>query len=499
MPRVRVRPLSASGKLPRLALGLCLASLPQLAAAEEIDLTPRPTVLPVVQRAEPQTAKPEEAPRPRLGTAPLPPAVGKKIPVSLDAVFRLAADQNPQVRLAREKVNGAEAEQALACYAWLPRLYVGPSWYRHEGGIQDQDGRFIHSSTGAIFAGAEVHSILDVRDVVYQRFMAERQVWQQKGELSQVSSEQLLEATQVYVDLLLARSGEEVSAQIEAKLRELLELARKRKDFLAGGQIETIEAEVFNQQQVRRKLRQLGAASAARLSYLLGLGCCIELAPVEAALLPFDLVDSSKPCEYFVQQAMTNGPGVRELQGMLGLMHQSMCQNVWMNRMPVIETRLGEGLFGAGPGGGMDWDNRFDLGLQVRWDLGALLTTRERQRVAESKLHQVHLTHQDLSAKLAAGVEEAREAILSNRDLISASQEQLKRVRKALAEVNDRMERRPQEPQGYTDALNVLRLLREAEQNRLSAITAYDKAQLRLIVLMGPTSPEPIPGDCCPR
>jgi hypothetical protein len=82
--------------------------------------------------------------------------------------------------------------------------------------------------------------------------MAERQVWQQKGELSKVGSEQLLEATQVYVDLLLARAGEEVSAQIEAQLRELLELSKKRKDFLAGGQIETIEAEVFNQQQVRR-------------------------------------------------------------------------------------------------------------------------------------------------------------------------------------------------------------------------------------------------------
>lgn len=496
MLQARLHALSALRRLRRLALGVCLAGLPQLAPAGEIDLTPRP-VLTLV--AEPTESEKEAAPPPRAEPVLLPAPSGKGIPVSLDAVFRLAADQNPQVRLAREKVHGAAAEQALACYAWLPRLYVGPSWYRHEGGIQDQDGRFIHSSTGAIFAGAEVHSILDVRDVVYQRFLADRALWQQKGELSKISSEQLLDATQVYIDLLLARAGEQVSQHIEARLRELLELGQKRRDYLTGGQLETIEAEILNQQQVGRKLRQLGCASAARLTYLLGLPPGAELMPVESQLLPFDLVDASKPCDYFVQQALTNGPGVRELQGMIAVMHQSMDRSTWFSRIPVIETRIGEGLFGAGPGASTTWDNRFDLGLQVRWDIGGFITAKERQRVAESKLHQVYLSHQDLCAKLTAGVEEARDAILSNRELIARSQEQLQHVRKAYESVRDRIDRRPQEPGPYSDALNVLRLLREAEQNLLSSIVSYDKAQLRLIVLLGPTAAEPVPGACCPR
>ena len=70
--------------------------------------------------------------------------------VTLDSVLQLAEQQNPQMALARERVNQAYAEKELAEKRWLPEVNVGTGYYRHEGGIQDQTGTLVRSSTGGV-------------------------------------------------------------------------------------------------------------------------------------------------------------------------------------------------------------------------------------------------------------------------------------------------------------------------------------------------------------
>src|SRR5947209_3185701 len=70
--------------------------------------------------------------RAQLAPPDAEPAV-KVLPISLDAVLRLAQDRSGQVQLARAKLEEAFADQELARKAWLPRLTVGPSYGRHEG------------------------------------------------------------------------------------------------------------------------------------------------------------------------------------------------------------------------------------------------------------------------------------------------------------------------------------------------------------------------------
>ena len=75
----------------------------------------------------------------------------KVLPISIDTVLRLAEDQNAQVGVARERVSEAYAEKDVAAYAWLPKLYAGIAYYRHEGGIQNEDGTLQHSSFSSLF------------------------------------------------------------------------------------------------------------------------------------------------------------------------------------------------------------------------------------------------------------------------------------------------------------------------------------------------------------
>ncbi len=107
---------------------------------------------------------------------------------------------------------------------------------------------------------------------------------------------------------------------------------------------------------------------------------------------------------------------------------------------------MAEGGFGTGPGDDMRWDNRWDLGLQFRWNLTQLVTAADRQRALCARTEQAHLAYEDLRRKLTAGVHESREVIVSGRDQIRLGQEQIDQARQAynLSEKRQRNDELPE-------------------------------------------------------
>jgi outer membrane protein TolC len=414
------------------------------------------------------------------------------LPVGLDTVFRLAEDQNAKVGIAREKVREAYADKNVAAARWIPDLWVGTSYYRHEGGIQDFTGALVKSSYGSMFAGAELNSQFDVRDFAYQKVNAQRQVWQQKGELAKVTNETLLEAANTYLDLLTARNGEAVAREMETDLKELLKRAESlaSQEKAAEIEVDRIKSELAGQQQAVSKLRQQAEAASAKLAYLLGVDPCTEMIPVDAKLMPLELVDAAPPCCELVQQALVTGPGVQEMEGLLGLIHEAMDRAQGLTKMmPVLGVRMAEGAFGAGPGSSSTWDNRFDLGLQARWNLTEYCSARERRRASMARIQQAHLAYQDLRAKLATGVQVSRSEIQSGHEQMLLGQKQIEGAVSAQKKSLDRLKLNVQ-GSSHSEVLLAIRTVTFAQINYLTAINAYDKAQVRLMVLLGPTAPE---------
>ncbi len=159
---------------------------------------------------------------PAVEAAPAP------TPVNLDSVFRVAEERNAQIALEREKVNQTQLEAELAAKGWIPKVTAGVGYYRHEGGIQNEDGTLTRSSFGALYPGVDLHTDFDIKAATYQRIDAERKRWQQQGELSKVNNEQLLEAANTYIDLLTAQRGEAVSKELEKYQRDALKRRRPR-------------------------------------------------------------------------------------------------------------------------------------------------------------------------------------------------------------------------------------------------------------------------------
>src|SRR5262249_11984400 len=260
-----------------------------------------------------------------------------------------------------------------------------------------------HSSFGALFAGLEVNASLDLRDAAYRRVNAARRVWQQRGELSRVSNETLLDAAGTYVDLLSVRTGEAVARQTLQELEKVLSRAEKLAKTEPGAkrEVASIQSAVYGQRQAIVRLREQANTASAKLVYLLGLDPCTELVPIDEKLVPLELVDASPATCDLVAQALATGPGVREMEGLLALIHDSMERATGAGQyVRDVQLRMAEGAFGAGPGARMDWDNGWDLGIQLRWNLTECVTKRDRQRVAQARLEQLHLAHQDLRGKL---------------------------------------------------------------------------------------------------
>jgi outer membrane protein TolC len=351
---------------------------------------------------------PAAGPAPRAGVVqasdrvPAPGATRAthEVPVTLDAVLRLAEEHNARIGLARERVNESSITTQLECRCW------------REGG--------------------------------FRCVKAKGQVWQSKVELSQARHEVLLDAANTYLDLLTARRGEAVVRELEGYEQKQLRRAEKlRKDDPAAGVLEEgLRATLADRQRTLSQLRQQGSAAAAKLGHLLGLPPDAVVVPGEA-VAPLDLVDGTAPAEDLVAQALATGPGVRELEGVLR----------------VIE----DGLAQAGC-------------------LATLMPTRIR--LAESKLRQAHLSYQDLRGKLTAGVREAREAILSGREQIGLSTQQLRHARESYR-LSDRRLEQGAMGASSSEVLTSIRALEQAHFNHLSAVRDFDKAQVRLLLLLG--------------
>jgi outer membrane protein TolC len=434
--------------------------------------------------------------------APADPAPSREVPLTLDTVLHLAEQQNAQVGLARARVREAYASVDVANKSWLPRIDVGGSYFRHEGGLADFEGNLVHSSFGVLFGGMEIDGKLDLREAVYARVNAERSVWQQKGELRRVTSETLLDASTSYVDLLAARNGEAIALSMQKDLQTLLQDARNRASVEPGANVEVarVEAQLKGIERTLVEMREQQARLSAKLTYLLGMEPCVHLVPVDEQLVAFEIVDATPPACDLVARALSVGPGIREMDGLLALIHDSMERAKGPGRfIPVFEMTALEGAFGTGPGDDMRWDNRFDLGLQARWNLTQLFTAKDEQRVLQARIDQAHLAYQDLRGKLAAGVAESREAIIRGSEQMRLSQEQIDQARRAYQLSDQRWVNRV-EGSSASEVLLSLQTLSSAQASYLGAMREYDKAQLRLMVLIGPTNgPVPGEGNCSPH
>ncbi len=89
------------------------------------------------------------------GDAPGTPLIPGQViePIDLASALKLAGARDLDIALAKERVCQAVAELDQARVLWLPSLYLGPNWIRHDGQVQTVQGQVINTSKSSLFLG----------------------------------------------------------------------------------------------------------------------------------------------------------------------------------------------------------------------------------------------------------------------------------------------------------------------------------------------------------
>lgn len=350
--------------------------------------------------------------------------------VHFDFVLRQTFEQNGEILLARERVRESEAALDAAMSSCLPQA---------------------------------------LRKDTFKKSVAEATVWRRRAELRKIENEKLQDAANTYFDWLTAQRGEAVARDFipfEEKLltraRKLVELGEKPAQVM----IESAETALNGYHQSVLDMHQKSEAASFKLAYLMGMNG--GMPATNEILEPIDRVNISKPLELWVRQAQDNGPGVRELQGLVASIQQG-----------IEQARLAQRLCALN-------DATLVCG---RLHLVHTPLTCGHLQMARSELQQAQLSLLSLHSKLAAGIEEAYSAILSGHEQISRAADAIPHAAETYRLLDVRLTKENPETSTRNNTYNAIQSsiqqLSLAHANYLKAIDGYNKAQARLLLLVG--------------
>ncbi len=195
-----------------LVLGLCLGGpSPQGTRAQE--LAPSPRLLQPVPTAAP--------------VAYVPPPAGsgdRPLPINLPTALRLANASPLDIGIAAERIRTAAAQLGQAQVRWLPTIFAGADYFRHDGGIQDVQGNVFGTSKSSIQVGAAPFAVFALSDAIFLPLAARQTLRAREAALQATTNDTLLAVAEAYFNIQQAR-GELAGALDTVRRGE--ELARR--------------------------------------------------------------------------------------------------------------------------------------------------------------------------------------------------------------------------------------------------------------------------------
>ena len=446
------------------------------------------------------------APPLRVQVAPEPPAVAagdKPLPINLPTALRLAGVRPIDVAVASRQIERAAAQLEQARVSWLPTIYLGPDYFRHEGQIQDSAGNVTGNSHGAFLLGAGPYAVFALSDAIFGPLAARQVLRARESTLQAARNDSLLAVAEAYFNVQQAR-GDLAGAEDVARRSE--DLVRRARELLPSGVIPQLEV-VRAQTQADRSRQAVQSAderwrvASADLVRVLRLDPSAVVQPLEPPHLRVTLVPADQPVDDLIRLGLTNRP---ELAGLQALVQATLLQLRQEKLRPLIPSvllrgsstpvtgTLAGGLFGGGPDGDLShFGARLDLDLQVLWKLDNLGFGNQalvRQRRADNELAVLELfrTQDRVAAEVAQASAQARsaEARLGDaeaelRDAVESADKNMEGLRQTGTGAALTTLVRPQE------VVAAIQALAQAYPDYDAAVADYDRAQFRLYHALG--------------
>jgi outer membrane protein TolC len=409
--------------------------------------------------------------------------------------------------LAAERIQVATAALERANVLWLPTVYLGVDYFRHDGQIQSVEGNVFGTSKSAFMIGAAPSAVFAITDAFFAP-LAERQVVRARDAALQTArNDSLLAVAEAYFNVQQARG--ELAGAVDAA-RRAAEVVRRTEKLAAGGEgilaeVDVVRArtEFDRRDQSLDTARERWRVASADLVRVLRLDASALVEPLEAPHLRVTLVALDKPIDDLIPMALTSRP---ELAAQQALVHATLVRLRQERMRPLIPSvllrgastnpagTLSGGYFGGGRDGNLsNFGARGDFDVQVLWELQNLGFGNKAlmdQRRAENRLSVLELF--GIQDRVAAEVTQAYAQAQSAASRLGKAESELKN---AVESANKNLEGlgqtrtaggkliilviRPQE------VVAAIQALAQAYTDYYGAVADYNRAQFRLYRALG--------------
>ena len=417
-----------------------------------------------------------------------------RMPIDLPTALKLGGANNLQIRYTRERLRQAEAQWDGAKGLWLPTLFWGTGYRKHDGRIQSFHGEIHEVSRNAGYVGLSPTNIMgggpistiDVTNAIYEPLAARQVVRARRFEVAKIMNDTLLKVAIAYGQLVKAKVQLEIAEQDLENASQLVSLTE---EFAKVGQGLESDAARARDEQALRQRRVIEAAGiekskSVRLSYLLHLDPTVTVFATEEAPIPIELVSREESLNDLIERAQLIRPENEQQQAILTAADVRMRQESVRPFIPRMLADISAGGFGGGSGSHFgDFSGRTDLTVNAVWELrnfGFGNRALQRQRRAQYRQEEISATL--IRDTIAAEVTDAYVRLQGRFRSISVAK---KNVEESLQSLHLNMTRIRGGEGLPIEALQAIQSVAKARRAYLDAVIVYNKTQFELLRALG--------------
>ncbi len=433
--------------------------------------------------------------------APLPE--DRPLPINLATALKLANARPLDIVLASRRAEVAQAQLDRAAVLWLPTIYLGVDYARHDGQIQAVEGRVFTTSKSSFMAGAGPSMVFAVSDALYAPLAARQVLRAREADVQVAVNDSLLAVAEAYFNVQQARGEAAGAVDTVRRAEDVVRRARQLAEGLAPRvEVNRAETELARRRQAAESARERWETASADLTRILRLAPSALVVPLEAPHLRVELIDLHVSVDDLIAVGLTNRPELARDQALVQATLARLRQEKIRPLVPSVLVRgnatnpaspLAAGAFGGGMNDQVsNFNARNSIDLQLLWEFqnlgfGNKAAVRERRAENEVAVAERFRTQDRVAAEVAQAYAQARRAANRAREaelgLINAREtaeknveglSQTRRVGDVLVLVF-----RPQEVVAAIAALD------QAYRDYFGAIADANRAQFRLYRALG--------------
>lgn len=457
------------------------------------------------ESAKTVSAQPEPvSSRPFDGQLDASPTILKSeaIPIDLESAFRLAGVDNPEIRIASQRVAQALAERQFAAAQILPTMNAGTNYYNHTGNLQQSDGNILAVNRSALYAGSGAFAVgsgtvnipgvvwnTNVSVAIFSALKARQTVLERQAGTITTRNDILLQVAVAYLGLMRAEQGREIAVQIR---QEAHEVARLTANYAETGQGRKADADraatEFRQRDTDVLMFESDVLTAsARLAQLLNLDSLTRLHTTDTWAIPRGIVPDAISLQELIAMALMQRPELAERRAAIQRALLDLNGAKLLPFSPNVIVGFSAGTFGGGSNlvtpTFSAFDGRTDFDAVAYWSLQNLAVgNRALIDAAASRYNISNLEQLVLLNRVRSEVASAYARTQARYAQIAINERAVKSGLEGFREDFLRIRGREGLP---IEVLNNLQLLARARMEYLAAIIEYNRAEFELYVALG--------------